>query len=240
MTRGGRRTRHPARWNLGADVLRTAFLNRCVASPVHPVHGGPMKACRVVGVAFLLVTGVLTLLVAGCRTVPVQYDFVTPMEDALSSVADRPSPEPGSDVETEALARVETLLSDLSTETIRFWTREVYAPDAYLNDTLRTVRGAEAIEQYFLEAAAITAGIQARIVDVTRSRDGLYYFRWTMDVGMERVARGKTVRTLGISLIRLDADGRVLVHQDYWDSTAGLFQHVPGIGRGIRMIKARL
>jgi hypothetical protein len=32
----------------------------------------------------------------------------------------------------------------------------------------------------------------------------------------------------------------VLLHQDYWDSTAGLFQHVPALGTGIRAIKARL
>jgi hypothetical protein len=30
------------------------------------------------------------------------------------------------------------------------------------------------------------------------------------------------------------------VHQDYWDSGAGLWEHVPVLGRGIRSIRARL
>jgi DNA-binding transcriptional regulator/RsmH inhibitor MraZ len=75
---------------------------------------------------------------------------------------------------------------------------------------------------------------------VTRGADGSYYFRWVMDVRMKKVARGETIRTPGITLVRFDEQGRVLIHQDYWDSAAGLWEHVPVLGRGIRTIKARL
>jgi hypothetical protein len=32
----------------------------------------------------------------------------------------------------------------------------------------------------------------------------------------------------------------VVLHQDYWDSAAGLFEHVPVVGRLIRTVKSRL
>ena len=85
-------------------------------------------------------------------------------------------------------------------------------------------------------ADSVTATFQ----DVTRSGDGLYYFRWVMDMRLKKVARGKTLRSPGISVVRFDAQGRVLIHQDYWDSSTGFFEHVPVVGWGSRAIKARL
>ena len=57
---------------------------------------------------------------------------------------------------------------------------------------------------------------------------------------MKKVAKGETITTPGITLVRFDRSGRILIHQDYWDSTTGLFEHVPVLGYGIRAIKARL
>ena len=75
---------------------------------------------------------------------------------------------------------------------------------------------------------------------MTRSGDRLYHFRRVMDTWLKKVAKGETLRTIGISIVRFDAEGRVLVHQDYWDSAAGLFDHVPVVGWGTRTIRARL
>jgi hypothetical protein len=186
----------------------------------------------------LLVVGLLVL--AGCKTVPVQYDFVTAHQEALDRVLALPTLLPDSEEERQAVDRVKRFLGDFSEEIIRETTTQVYSKDAYLNDTLKTVQGAEAIQAYFLEAAEMTDFISVTFADVSRTSDGCFIFRWTMDIGMQKVAKGKNVRTLGMSLIRFNDERKVNFHQDYWDSTAGLFQHVPGIGRGIRIIKARL
>jgi hypothetical protein len=61
-----------------------------------------------------------------------------------------------------------------------------------------------------------------------------------MDARLKKVAAGETLRSIGITLVRFDAAGGVVIHQDYWDSAAGLFDHVPLIGRAIRTIKAGL
>ena len=43
-----------------------------------------------------------------------------------------------------------------------------------------------------------------------------------------------------MSHIRFGADGKVVLHQDFWDSSGGLFEHVPGLGWMLRKAKARL
>ena len=175
-----------------------------------------------------------------CRTVPVVRDSAAPFEQVLLAVAGQPNVTAGSPAEAQGIANVKALLGNLTVENIRSLTAKAYTPDAYLNDTLKTLRGAAAIEAYFLATAATAESVTAQFQDVTRGEDGLYTFRWVMETRLKKIAQGQVIRTLGISLIRFDEQGRVLFHQDYWDSAQGLFEHVPLLGRGIRAIKARL
>jgi len=190
----------------------------------------------VLGVGLLVVVWVLT----GCSAVPRRTDFSGEFRGAYAAAAARPTVAAGSEEEQAAIARVKRFLGNWSEVTIREQTAQVYAPDAYLNDTLKTLHGATPIRDYFLETAENAESITVEFADVTRATDGSHYFRWVMDVRMKKVAAGKTIRTPGITLVRFDEKGRVLIHQDYWDSAAGLWEHVPVIGRGIRIIKARL
>ncbi|MFM8878496.1 MAG: nuclear transport factor 2 family protein [Verrucomicrobiota bacterium] len=176
----------------------------------------------------------------GCSAVPRVADSTAALRAVRAEMERRPTVSPGSAAEREGLERLKVFLSRIDADSVRQRTLSVYAPDAYLNDTLVTRRGATNIQAYFMETVEAAESITAQIEDVSRSADGYYYVRWTMDVRMKKVASGETIRTLGITLIRLDDQGRVLIHQDYWDSAAGLWDHVPGIGRSIRWIKGRL
>jgi hypothetical protein len=40
--------------------------------------------------------------------------------------------------------------------------------------------------------------------------------------------------------VRFDPEGLVTLHQDYWDAGAGLYEHMPVLGRLIGAIRARL
>jgi limonene-1,2-epoxide hydrolase len=189
--------------------------------------------------ALALVLGV-GAFVAGCRTVPKQVDFSADHAAVLAALAQRPNVAPGSEAERVGIERVKRFLGSMTREQVLRDTATTYAPDAYLNDTLKTLRGVDAIQAYFLATMEAAESVTAQFDDVTRAGDGTYYFRWVMDVRMKKLVKGQTVRTLGISQIRFDEQGRILLHQDYWDSTAGLFQQVPVLGTGIRAIKARL
>ncbi len=177
---------------------------------------------------------------SACRVAPRETDHAAGFRLVVAEKRAEPTVSAGSTAEREAVDRLKGFLGNWTVETIQSNTLAVYAPDAWFNDTLKTVRGATNIQSYFLKTMKNTESISVQFEDVTRSGDGFYYFRWVMDNRLKSIARGETLRTLGITLVRFDAAGRVTVHQDYWDSTAGLFEHVPLLGRGIRAIKARL
>jgi len=179
---------------------------------------------------------VIAGLLPGCAT---RADREDPVREYLAFLPQHPGADLSGNKEKAAVADFKEYLSTFTRESVRRDTQRVYAPDAWLNDTLKTVRGSKAIEEYFLGSVANTDEIKVVFTDVARSGND-YYFRWVMDVKFKKFQRGKTIRTIGITHVRFNRDGQVILHQDYWDSAQGLFEYVPVIGDGIRFIKSRL
>jgi len=188
--------------------------------------------------AFYLAAISLLLALGGCaggeqEREPMSYQQV------LARTAEAETLEPGSEAEAAALERLRAFFSPLSEQGVRAMAGQVYAPDAFLNDTLKTVVGGAAIEEYFVETARRTRHVSVEFLDVARSgRD--YYLRWSMTVEADRLNGGRPLVSQGMSHMRFDPQGRVVLHQDYWDSAAGLFEHLPLLGRLIRAVKARI
>ena len=150
-----------------------------------------------------------------------------------------PPLERGSAAESRAIERFESLLSDFKAPDFVDRVAEVYAETAFFNDTLKTVRGAEAIREYLgVTAEAVDRGT-VEFLDLVAD-DGNYYFRWLMTLRFKRFDAGEDKRSIGMSHIRFDAEGRVVLHQDYWDSSSGLFEHVPVLGWMLERVKKRL
>jgi hypothetical protein len=166
-------------------------------------------------------------------------DPVSDFQKALEETSSVRGPLKGSADERAAIARFENFLAHLDEKTAREQTEKVYAPQAFLNDTLKTLHGSPAIRDYFIKTAQGLDSITVTFDDVAVSGNN-YYFRWTMETQMKHLARGKTIRTIGITLIRFDPEGRVLLHQDFWDSAQGVWDHVPILGSVIRWIQSSL
>lgn len=180
----------------------------------------------------------LSLLFTACRTTPVVLDTARPFHDAIAARTNALGLVKGSDEERAAVQRVKDFFAAMTPTSVREKTRQVYAPEAYLNDTLKSLHGAALIEDYFLASLRNAESVTAQFEDLAES-GGNYYFRWVMETRLKEVRPGQTIRTIGITMVRFDAQGRVLLHQDFWDSTAGLFEHVPVVGTAIRGIKAK-
>jgi hypothetical protein len=179
------------------------------------------------------------MMQSGTGAAATDSDFVSDFEQADRSTSRVASPASGGCTEKQTVDRFRQFLSHLDEKTAREETEKVYAPDAYLNDTLKTVRGAPAIRDYFIKTARGLDSMSVRFDDLAVS-GGNYYFRWTMETRMKKLARGKTVRTIGVTLVRFDREGRVIMHQDFWDSAQGVWEHVPVIGTVIRRIRSSL
>ena len=146
---------------------------------------------------------------------------------------------PDSEAEKEAIERFSKFIGHMQADSVGENARAVYAEDAYFNDTIKELTGSEAIGAYLAESLGATEQVEVEVVDVARSGIN-YYYRWVMDIKFRKLNNGDWARSEGMSHIRFNADGRVVLHRDYWDAAGGLFAYMPIIGSVIRWIKGRI
>ena len=201
------------------------------AAFVHPIT-------TFVGGLVLALTAVFLFL--GCSASPNQSAAaVESYRSAMAKVM--PSGlKPGEQSEQAALERFKIFLQSIGNQDyIRANTLKVYASDAYLDDTLAVHRGAAEIEAYFLRTSETVTSYQLTIEDTARSGND-YYVRWTMTFAAPALSSGKPVHSVGISQIRLNRDGKVGFHRDFWDSGQNFYSHLPGVGGAVGFVRKRL
>ena len=147
--------------------------------------------------------------------------------------------ESGGAAERIALERFADFVSEMSPESMREKVHRVYAADAYFNDTLKEIVGAQAIEEYMARSMEATESVSVVVDDISGS-GGDYYVRWTMDIHFKKYNDGRVARSVGISHLRFNGDGKIVLHKDYWDAAGGLYEYLPVIGGLLRWIKGRL
>jgi len=196
---------------------------------------------RLLSLTFILAATILAIVVTfltSCQSPNMSKQRVAAFRVAVSKT---PSAGfvAGGNAEKIALDNVKAFLADLSPDNVRAMTRKVYAENAYFNDTLKTLQGVDAIEVYLLHTAETVTSINVEFDDVARSGDD-YYLRWRMDFRAPKLSGGEVIRTIGITQIRFNRDGKVVLHQDFWDSAAGLFEHLPVSNQMINAVRKRL
>lgn len=142
--------------------------------------------------------------------------------------------------EKAALSRFSSFLQGIGdVNYVRENTLNVYAADAYLDDTLAVHHGAAEIEAYFIKTSETMTSYEVTVDDVARSGDD-YYVRWTMKFAAPALSGGQPVTSVGISQIRFDREGKVAFHQDFWDSGSNFYAHLPVIGGAVGYVSKRL
>ena len=149
------------------------------------------------------------------------------------------APAMASAAQKEAVERFKKFFGDFKEEHIKADIRLVYAPDVWFNDTLKSLRGVDAVEKYLVDTSHAVESCTVDIDEIAPSPSGVYV-RWRMHIRFKKFKAGETQSSIGVTLIRFDKEGRVAYHQDYWDSGSNLFEKVPVLGAGIRAVKRRL
>ncbi|OQA25366.1 MAG: SnoaL-like domain protein [Verrucomicrobia bacterium ADurb.Bin345] len=190
-----------------------------------------------------LLDGLTLFVLAGCATrdptILKPADEVTAYNAALEALDAAPAEtvKPGSPEEAAALARVKAFFGDLSESNVRENVRKVYAENVFFNDTVKTLNGLDAVERYLLHTAQGVAECKVEFTDIARSGAN-FYLRWGMTVRLDE-KRAPWV-SIGMTHMRFDREGRIALHQDYWDSAAGIYEHLPAVGGLIRYVQRRI
>jgi len=171
---------------------------------------------------------------------PSLEDLNASYEAAMAATADRAVIfAPGSETELQVLNRTAEFFAGMTSESVNDQVSGVYAADGYLNDNVVGIFGMEEIGAYFAHAASQSEVLDVKFLDVARS-DTDYYIRWEMTVVAPVLAGGEPVVSYGTTQFRFDADGRVLIHKDFWDASTGMYEHIPFIGALTKYVHAKL
>lgn len=142
--------------------------------------------------------------------------------------------QPGTKTEDESIRRFKEFYLVFSADVINKGLRDLYADGAYFQDPFKEVDGIDAIAAYFLKSAEGVLSCTFDIQDVS-VHEGNYYFRWIMHLTLKRYP-DDPIHALGMSHVRFDSQGKVIFHQDYWD-TGLIYERVPLMGSVIRWVK---
>lgn len=112
----------------------------------------------------------------------------------------------------------------------------VYHPDVYFRDPIQTVRGRDAFVKMNLRMLEV-AEVEAELHDVAQHEETIF-MSWRMVMHMRR--GGIKMPLEGTTIMKLDAEGRVLSHVDHWDLLGSLMDMFPRVGPLYRKLIARL
>jgi hypothetical protein len=183
----------------------------------------------------------LAALLTGCGRPagPAAPELLRAYEAALAgTAASAVAFEPGSAEEQRVLQRLAAYFAPMTAASARAQTVVVYAPDAWLFDNLAVVEGRQNIEDYFVKATTEAESLSVDFLQIARA-DSDYFIRWKMSINSPALSADPIV-SYGVTQFRFDADGRVLIHRDFWDAATGLYEYLPGIGGWLARLRNTL
>lgn len=113
-----------------------------------------------------------------------------------------------------------------------------YAETFYFNDTFHTFERRPALIDYFTELAG-KGKTEVTFLDATNAGND-FYVRWQMRMQFQALWRDIDVTSVGLTHLRLDEEGKIVLHQDFWDGAEGFYAHLPVIGGQIKRIRSQL
>lgn len=184
-----------------------------------------------------LITSALLIAACGGKAPPTPEAMNRSYEQALARSAHAAAELPAGEGTRAVFTRLEQFFAIGDEAALVARAREVYAPDAYLNDNLAIVEGPAAIGGYFGRTARRVRSLRVEMLDISHS--GVDYFvRWRMTVDAPRLRAETPLVSYGVTHFRFNAAGQVLVHKDFWDAGTGLYEYIPGLGSLTRAVRS--
>ena len=114
---------------------------------------------------------------------------------------------------------------------------KTYAEKIFFNDTLVTIHDRQNLLKYLKQTQQNINAMKFEVLSVQdNGKDA--YVRWLMKTRFKLIGQDVDSQSIGLSHLRFNADNQIIMHQDYWDSTQGFYQHLPIIGGVLRWIKS--
>ena len=141
--------------------------------------------------------------------------------------------------EAQGKKSFERVFSHLKSQDLGERITQSYAQSIYFNDTFRTVKKRDELITYLQKTADSTPVNSVHVLDVFSNGNDIY-IKWKMSFTFHILGDEKRSHSIGISHLKLNSDGQIVLHQDFWDGVEGFYQHLPIIGGWIKNIREDL
>lgn len=149
---------------------------------------------------------------------------------------DHPLPFPMSS--DAAVARLARFYEHLTREDLPLLDR-YYAPDAHFKDPFNEVQGVAAIARVFEHMFASLDEPRFRVTGRV-VQDEQAFLTWEFHFRFARWNTRTAQCIRGASHLRLNPQGLVLLHRDYWDAAEELYEKLPTLGPLMRWLRRSL
>lgn len=135
-------------------------------------------------------------------------------------------------------ARIDALLQFYQTLTPESVSRfgVFYAENAYFKDPFNEVRRLADIQAIFARMFRQIEAPRFEILEHAGDERGMFLV-WNLRFRLRAWRSGREQRIHGVSHLRFDAEGRVCYHRDYWDTGEELYEKLPLVGLGARLLR---
>lgn len=139
----------------------------------------------------------------------------------------------------DGIERFAQAYADLTDPDLELLMTALYAERLFFNDTLHSFDNRVDLVRYMTKTGASLAHSEVEIQQVLRDGNDVFV-RWTMEFRTRAVGRDIHSQSIGMTHLRFNADGQVVLHQDFWDSGHALYAHLPFVGFAVRRARARM
>jgi len=147
---------------------------------------------------------------------------------------------PGSLVAVDkGVARFQSTFEDLTAPDVGPRFQQTYAETFFFNDTLHTIENRAALVDYMARTGAGLAESEVIVHQVIRDQADVYV-RWTMEFKTEAAGHDIHSQSIGMTHLRFNERGQVVLHQDFWDSGHALYAHLPFVGFAVRRARSSM
>lgn len=174
----------------------------------------------------------LLVLLGSCSSKPNQSAYFDAYQQSLKDTTPVA-------VNNNTVADFSRIFANIQSDKLASLVEELYADRFYFNDTFRTIRHKQTLINYLTETGINVDALEVEIQDIARS-DNEVYVRWTMYMAFTVMGKMVESNSIGITHLRFNDDGKIILHQDYWDGADAFYQHLPIIGLGLRHVRSKL
>jgi steroid delta-isomerase len=115
---------------------------------------------------------------------------------------------------------------------------EFYRDDARFKDPFNDVQGVRAIAGVFDHMFRALDSPRFVVHEAVAEGDRCF-LTWDFLFRFKRFSPGVEQRVHGASHLVFGADGRIVLHRDYWDAAEELYEKLPAVGALMRWLKRR-